>query len=74
MRVPNAGQPLFERRIVREGKALAERMLAGYDVTANGTFVRSGSSNRPSIAALMDMLLPALPRHKLSASHVRIWK
>ena len=30
MRVPNAGQDLVERRIVREGKAIAERMLAGY--------------------------------------------
>ncbi len=39
MRVPAAGQPLDERRIVREGKALAERMLAGYAVTANGRFV-----------------------------------
>jgi hypothetical protein len=30
MRVPNAGQDLVERRIVREGKRLAEVMLAGY--------------------------------------------
>lgn len=30
MRVPNAGQDLIERRIVREGKALAEAMLADY--------------------------------------------
>ena len=30
MRVPNAGQDLVERRIVREGKAIAERMLADY--------------------------------------------
>ncbi len=30
MRVPNAGQDLVERRIVREGKLLAEIMLAGY--------------------------------------------
>ena len=28
MRVPNAGQDLVERRIVREGKRLAEAMLA----------------------------------------------
>lgn len=30
MRVPNAGQDLVERRIVREGKRIAEAMLAGY--------------------------------------------
>ena len=30
MRVPNAGQDLIERRIVREGKALAEAMLTDY--------------------------------------------
>ena len=30
MRVPNAGQDLIERRIVREGKAIAEAMLADY--------------------------------------------
>lgn len=30
MRVPNAGQDLEERRIVREGKRLAEAMLADY--------------------------------------------
>lgn len=39
MRVPSIGQPLFERRIVREGKRIAERMLEGYAVTANGRFV-----------------------------------
>lgn len=31
MRVPSTGLPLDERRIVREGYRLAERMLAGYD-------------------------------------------
>lgn len=40
MRVPTAGQPLYERRIVREGKRIAERMLEGYSVTASGRFVR----------------------------------
>jgi hypothetical protein len=30
MRVPNAGQDLIERRIVREGKRVAEAMLAGF--------------------------------------------
>lgn len=30
MRVPNAGQDLIERRIVREGKQLAQRMLANF--------------------------------------------
>ena len=30
MRVPSIGQPLDERRIVREAYALAERMLADY--------------------------------------------
>ena len=30
MRVPSIGLPLDERRIVREGYRLAERMLAGY--------------------------------------------
>ena len=30
MRVPNAGQQLDERRIVREGKRIAEAMLASY--------------------------------------------
>ncbi|WP_152658709.1 hypothetical protein [Devosia chinhatensis] len=40
MRVPDTGQPLYERRIVREGMRLAERMLEGYEVKANGRFVR----------------------------------
>ena len=31
MRVPSVGLPLDERRIVREGYQLAERMLAGYE-------------------------------------------
>lgn len=35
MRVPNAGQDLIERRIVREGKALAEAMLADYADPSN---------------------------------------
>lgn len=30
MRVPSVGQPLDERRIVREGYRLAERLLADY--------------------------------------------
>ncbi|WP_193336517.1 hypothetical protein [Devosia beringensis] len=30
MRVPSIGLPLDERRIVREGYRIAERMLAGY--------------------------------------------
>ena len=30
MRVPEAGQALDERRIVREGKQLAEAMMADY--------------------------------------------
>jgi hypothetical protein len=30
MRVPNAGQDLTERRIVREAKQLAERLLADF--------------------------------------------
>ena len=30
MRVPKAGQDLEERRIVRQGKRLAEAMLANY--------------------------------------------
>ena len=30
MRVPSIGQPLDERRIVREGYRLAERMMANY--------------------------------------------
>jgi hypothetical protein len=40
MRVPDTGQPLYERRIVREGNRIAERMLNGYSVTANGRFVK----------------------------------
>lgn len=31
MRVPNFGQPLDERRIVREAKLVAERMLIGFE-------------------------------------------
>jgi hypothetical protein len=31
MRVPSIGLPLDERRIVREGYRLAERMLANYE-------------------------------------------
>lgn len=30
MRVPNTGQPLYERLIVREAKLVAARMMAGY--------------------------------------------
>ena len=37
MRVPNAGLDLIERRIVREGKALAERMLANFDAPRGQT-------------------------------------
>jgi hypothetical protein len=33
MRVPNAGQDLIERRIVREGKMIAAAMLAHYHDT-----------------------------------------
>jgi hypothetical protein len=33
MRVPNAGQDLIERRIVREGKAIAAAMLADFPDT-----------------------------------------
>lgn len=40
MRVPDTGQPLYERRIVREGKRMAERMLDGYSVNAKGRFVK----------------------------------
>jgi hypothetical protein len=40
MRVPNAGQDLIERRIVREGKIIAAAMLADYpdtpDLSLNG--------------------------------------
>jgi len=43
MRVPSIGQDLDERRIVREGKLIAERMLNGYSVTANGRFIPTSS-------------------------------
>lgn len=56
MRVPNSGQPLYERRIVREGKRIAEQMLAGYSVTANGTFVLDASRPQPLIALAMESL------------------
>lgn len=46
MRVPSIGQPLYERRIVREGKRIAERMLDGYAVTANGRFVPDAKAGR----------------------------
>lgn len=39
MRVPSTGQPLYERRIVREGRHVAERMLEGYSTTRNGRLV-----------------------------------
>jgi len=51
MRVPSLGQPLYERRIVREGKRLAENMLAGYSVTANGRFVPERSWFDPAAFA-----------------------
>ncbi|WP_297113179.1 hypothetical protein [uncultured Devosia sp.] len=53
MRVPNAGQDLIERRIVREGKALAEAMLANYvdppDYSLAGLF-RSAAESLSSLA------------------------
>ncbi len=39
MRVPSIGPALYERRIVREGKRMAELMLENYTVTANGRFI-----------------------------------
>lgn len=40
MRVPSIGLPLDERRIVREGYALAERMMRSYeDKPSLGTVV-----------------------------------
>ncbi|WP_338723080.1 hypothetical protein [Devosia sp. XK-2] len=38
MRVPNAGQDLTERRIVREAKQLAERLLADFPEPKGLTF------------------------------------
>ena len=55
MRVPSAGQPLYERRIVREGRAFAERMLSGYRVTSNGRLFR-GSDLPPAQQRLFDRL------------------
>ncbi|MHA6297999.1 hypothetical protein [Devosia sp. CAU 1758] len=52
MRVPKAGQALDERRIVREGKRLAEAMLAGY-------------SDPPSLTLPGLMIWAALMRQQL---------
>lgn len=67
MRVPSLGQPLYERRIVREGKAIAERMLAGYMVTRNGRFVREeepGQRLANWVSALIGALTPARPARR----------
>ncbi|GEM_PF-959043 len=53
MRVPTTGQPLYERRIVREGKQLTQRMLDGYSVTANGRFVRGNEPSRGLLSLLL---------------------
>lgn len=47
MRVPNAGQPLDERRIVREGKQLAAAMLANY--ADPSWFERNGFARQASL-------------------------
>ena len=59
MRAPTAGQPLYERRIVREGKAMAERMLAGYAVSENGRLTR-GSGLPPAQQRLLERADKAL--------------
>ncbi len=63
MRVPDTGQPLYERRIIRDGKRFAEQMLAGYSVRANGRFVpdaKAGSSL--TMAMLAEALTGAFRR------------
>ena len=57
MHVPSSGLSLEERRIVREGKSMAERMLAGYAVTAKGSLV-------PDTARLWQKVF--LPLHAIS--------
>lgn len=58
MRVPSVGMPLFERRIVREARMMAERMLAGHRVNRQGLLVRDGGNRgldrslRAQVAAL----------------------
>lgn len=52
MRVPSIGLKLDERRIVREGKQIAERMLEGYAVTANGRFVSNANGRNGLVAWL----------------------
>ncbi len=52
MRVPKTGQPLYERRIVREGARLAERMLDGYSVTNNGRLVMDNEPARGLLSRL----------------------
>lgn len=59
MRIPTTGQPLYERRIVREGKRIADHMLNGYRVTANGRFVRE-DAGRNGLAAWLDGLASAV--------------
>lgn len=52
MRVPTTGQSLYERRIVREGMRLAERMLDGYSVTSNGRFISDNGTGRGLMSRL----------------------
>lgn len=62
MRVPNIGLTLEERRIVREGRQLAERLLAGYVDPPRGLAALPGLW-RESFAQLGRDLQRAFVRH-----------
>lgn len=63
MRVPDAGQPLFERQIVREGRTLAERLMADYpetrDLSLPGLLGIASQMARQALATLRQLSLRA---------------
>lgn len=62
MRIPNTGQPLYERLIVREAKMVAARMLADYVDPPNNSLFGLCRQGRDALARLMTALTAALAR------------
>lgn len=62
MRIPNTGQPLYERLIVREAKLLAARMLANYVDPPNYSPLGLYRQGREAIGRLVTALKTAQAR------------
>lgn len=60
MRIPNTGQPLYERLIVREAKLVAERMLANYVDPPNNSVVGLCLQARDAVVRLAGAVRVAL--------------